>query len=288
MKRHSLRDLTGPFTTLGPISIWMLLFILIPLFLVLIVSFLTRGTYGGVVNDFTWFNYSRLFDSLYLKIVVRSLAIALTTTIACLIAGYPFAWFVAKRFTGWRNLLLMLVIVPFWTNSLVRTYSWIVLLRTEGILNSYLQAFGILSSPLEFLYNDLAVVLVMVYTFLPFMILPLYASLEKLDESLLEASADLGATPTGTFFRVTLPLSMPGIFAGSLLVFIPSLGVFFIPDLIGGGRYMLLSNLIKNQFLSARDWPFGSALSIVVILATLGMIFLYIRTTKSGGRRDLL
>lgn len=285
MKRSAYR---GPLLSLLPISLWMVVFMIIPLVIVGVISFLSRSTYGGIDVTFTINNYLRVFDPLYIKIVIRSILVASITTFACLLIGYPFAWFVAKRFPGIKNFLLMLVIVPFWTNSLVRTYAWIVILRSEGLINSYLQITGLTPAPLELLYNDFAVILVMVYTFLPFMILPLYASIEKLDESLLEAAWDLGASPVYAFFHVTIPQTLSGIFAGSLLVFVPSLGIFFIPDLIGGGKSMLLSNLIKNQFLSARDWPFGAALSIVMIFLTLILIFLYIRFSRPDDREDLL
>ncbi|MHB1043085.1 MAG: ABC transporter permease [Eubacteriales bacterium] len=274
----------GPLWTLTPVVVWMVAFLAAPLILVVLVSFMTRGLYGGLDYTFTLANYTRLANPLYVKILWSSLVISAFTTVLCLVFGYPFAYFIARSSRKFRNLLLMLIVVPFWTNSLVRTYAWIILLRTEGVINSYLMQLGIISKPLPMMYNDFAVMIGMIYTLFPFMVLPLYASIEKLDQSYLEAAGDLGASPGKAFLKVTLPLTLPGIIAGSLLVFIPTLGYFFIPDLMGGSKTMLISNLIKNQFLTARDWPFGSALSIVLILITLVLIALYIRVV--GSKRD--
>jgi spermidine/putrescine transport system permease protein len=262
----------------------MLSFLFIPLLLVLFVSFMLRGVYGGIEYTFTIENYTRFFDPLYLKILFVSLAIAAMTTVACIIFGYPFAYIIARAPKKYRTLLLFLVIVPFWTNSLIRTYAWIVLLRTEGVINSILIKISLISEPLSLLYNDGAVLIGLIYTLFPFMVLPLYASIEKLDKSLLEAASDLGAKSLQTFVKVTLPLTMPGIVAGSLLVFIPTLGLFFIPDLMGGAKTMMIGNLIKNQFLTARDWPFGSAMSMILMLITLIMIAFYVRV--SGSNKD--
>lgn len=272
---------TGPVWTLSPVILWLISFLVIPLFLVLIVSFMLRGLYGGVEYTFTLENYVRFFDPLYLKILWTSLVIAFFTTVLCLVFGYPFAYIVARAPKKYRNILMMLIIVPFWTNSLVRTYAWIVLLRTEGVINSILLKIGLISEPLTMMYNETAVLIGLTYTLFPFMVLPLYASIEKLDQSYLEAASDLGAKPWQTFLKVTLPLTTPGIIAGSLLVFIPTLGLFFIPDLMGGSKTMLIGNLIKNQFLTARDWPFGSAASIILIILTLVLIAFYVRITGS-------
>ncbi|MEX2462256.1 MAG: ABC transporter permease [Paenibacillaceae bacterium] len=269
---------------LSPVSFWMVAFLAIPLGLVIAVSFFTRGTYGGIEFTFTLSNYARIADALYLKILWNSLVIAFFTTVMCLVFGYPFAYFVTRSSKKYRSLLLMLIIVPFWTNSLVRTYAWIVLLRTEGVINTYLLKFGIIAKPLVMMYNDFAVQIGLVYTLFPFMVLPLYAAIEKLDRSYLEAASDLGAKPWRSFLKVTLPLTMPGIVAGSLLVFIPALGLFFIPDLMGGSKVMLVGNLIKNQFLTARDWPFGSAASIGLMIITFVLIGLYLRL--AGNNRD--
>nr|WP_207707561.1 ABC transporter permease [Desulfofundulus thermobenzoicus] len=273
---------------LGPVSAWMLALVAVPLMLVLIVSLFSRGVYGGLIYRVNVQNYLRFIDPLYVKVLWNSLEVAFLTTLACLVLGYPFAYVVARSSLRWRNLLLLLIIIPFWSNSLIRTYAWIVLLRTEGVINQVLLGMGLIDHPLKLLYNTGAVVLGLTYTLFPFMVLPLYASIEKLDRRLLEASADLGAGPWQTFCRVTLPLTMPGVIAGSLLVFIPSLGLFFIPDLMGGSRTMLISNLIQNQFLAARDWPFGSAASVILMILTLILIAFYLRLVKNTERLEVI
>ena len=214
---------------------------------------------------------------------MKSLIISFFTTLLCLLFGYPFAFIVATAGKRLRPLLLTLVMLPFWTNSLVRTYAMIILLRTEGILNTLLRWAGLIDEPLRLMYNNTAVMIGMVYMMFPFMVLPLYASIEKLDMRLLEAADDLGATPLRTFLHVTLPLTKAGILSGCLLVFVPSLALFFVTDLMGGSKVVLMSNLIKNQFLTARDWPFGSAVSVVLILVMIAAIALYLR---HGGKVD--
>ncbi|MBU8879281.1 ABC transporter permease [Bacillus sp. FJAT-29790] len=245
---------------------------------------MSRGTYGGIEYTFTLENYTRFFEPLYLRIIFVSLVMAIATTLICIVFGYPFAYIIAKTQVKHRTLLLLLVIVPFWTNSLIRTYAWIVLLRTEGVINTLLQKVGLISEPLTLLYNSGATLVGFVYTLFPFAVLPLYASIEKLDKTFLEASNDLGASPWQTFLKVTLPLTFPGVVAASLLVFIPTLGLFFISDLMGGAKTMIIGNLIKNQFLTARDWPFGSAASIILMILTLLMITFYLKV--SGGKTD--
>lgn len=274
--------LMGMAWTLSPVTFWLVLFFVFPLLFILLISFATRGLYGGVEYTFTIENYTRFFDPLYLKILWDSIVIAGFTTLICLVFGYPFAYIIAKSPKKYRNLLLMLVIVPFWTNSLVRTYAWIVLLRTEGVINMFLLKIGIISEPLAMLYNHGAVMVGLTYTLFPFMVLPLYASIEQLDKSYLEAASDLGAKPRQAFTKITLPLTMPGIVAGCLLTFIPTLGLFFIPDLMGGSKSLLIGNLIKNQFLTARDWPFGSAASMILMVLTLIFILIYLRV---GGNK---
>lgn len=274
--------LMGMAWTLSPVTFWLVLFFVFPLLFILLISFATRGLYGGVEYIFTIENYTRFFDPLYLKILWDSIVIAGFTTLICLVFGYPFAYIIAKSPKKYRNLLLMLVIVPFWTNSLVRTYAWIVLLRTEGVINMILLKIGIISEPLAMLYNHGAVMVGLTYTLFPFMVLPLYASIEQLDKSYLEAASDLGAKPRQAFTKITLPLTMPGIVAGCLLTFIPTLGLFFIPDLMGGSKSLLIGNLIKNQFLTARDWPFGSAASMILMVLTLIFILIYLRV---GGNK---
>lgn len=280
---RSLKGMLGIAATILPATIWMLGFFVIPLILIVVVSFCTRGEVGDIVYSFTLKNYIKLINPLYISIFIKSMAIALFTTMLCLIFGYPFAFIVAKANKKIKPLLLVLVMLPFWTNSLVRTYAMIILLRTEGIINTMLRYFGLINEPLQLMYNNTAVMIGMLYMMFPFMVLPLYASIEKLDMRLLEAADDLGAKPLNKFLQVTLPLTKGGILSGSLLVFVPTLGLFFITDLMGGSKVVLMSNLIKNQFLTARDWPFGSAISVILIIVMIVMIALYIR---QGGKID--
>ena len=279
MKKKSKKTISL-LTMVGPVGFWLIVFVAIPLVYILAISFMKKGTYGDIEFVFTLENYKQVIDPLYLKVFISSIWMAVITTVLCILIGYPFAYFIAKKTEVKRTLLMAMVIVPFLTNSLIRTYGWTILLRTEGIINTILIKLNIISEPLKLMYNDFGVILVMVYTLLPFMIMPLYASIEKLDKSLLEASKDLGAKSVKTFLKVTLPLTLPGIFAGTIMVFIPTLGYFFIPDLIGGSKSMLVGNLIKNQFMSARNWPLGAALSLVLIIFALVMVGLY---KKSGG-----
>jgi spermidine/putrescine transport system permease protein len=272
---------------IGPAAFWMGCFVVLPLVLVVLVSFMERGLHGGIEYQFTISNYTKMINPMYARILWSSVELSILTTVICLITGYPFAYFIAKAPKAVRGILLMLMILPFWTNSLVRTYAWIMLLRTEGLLNNILLHFGLIAAPLQMLYNETAVLLGLVYVLFPFMVLPLFTSIEKLDPALLEAASDLGAAPYKAFLKVTLPLTKPGIMAGSILVFIPSLGYFFIPDLMGGSKTMLISNLIKNQFLTSRDWPFGSAVSIILIVITLVMIFLYFRNAGSKEKLEV-
>ena len=274
----------GPLGILSPVVIWMLAFFVVPIFLILIASFFKKGEVSGInYSVATLENFSKFFDPRYLKILFDSLIISIITTVVCLLLGYPFAYYVARAPKKYRTLLLMLIILPFWTNSLIRTYAWIILLRSEGIINTYLINFHIIKEPLKLLYNQGAVLIGMVYTMFPFMVLPLYSTIEKLDFSYLEAAQDLGATPTKTFMKITLPLTKAGILSGCLLVFVPTLGLFFIPDLMGGSKITLISNLIKNQFLSSRNWPFGSAISIIIMLLMFVIMNLF---TKLGGSKD--
>lgn len=270
---------------LSPIFIWMLCFFIIPVILMIFVSFCTRGEYGEVVKQLNIENYIRFIDPMYISIFLKSLFIALVTTVICLILGYPFAYYIGRAPKKLRGALILLIMLPFWTNSLIRTYAWIILLRTEGIINSYLINFHIIKEPLKLLYNNTSVLIGMVYMMFPFMVLPIYSSVEKLDKSFIEAASDLGAAPVKSFIKVILPLTLPGIMAGCLLVFVPTLGYFFIPDLMGGSKVILLSNLIKNQYLTARDWPFGSAISVILIIVMLILIGLYFKVLKSKEKK---
>ena len=267
---------------LFPVIFWLVCFFLIPLMSVFAYSFIERGTYGGVRWNFTLENYQRLFDVLYLGILWRSVSTAIVATALCLLLGYPFAYYLARYQPKWRNVLLLLVVIPFWTNFLIRTYAWILILRTEGVLNSLLAFLIPNVQPLELLNTPIAVQIGLVYGYLPFMILPLYASLEQLDLGLMEAAQDLGASPRRTFWHITVPLSLPGILAGSMLVFIPTVGAFITPELLGGGKVSYIGNVVERQFKSARDWPFGSALSFLLMCIVLVGTVLYFRALQSS------
>ncbi|MGB3512646.1 MAG: ABC transporter permease [Microcoleaceae cyanobacterium] len=274
------RKLKNLLILLFPATIWLLVFFIIPLVIVLIYSFLERGTYGGVIWQFSLDNYQRLTKGIYWSIFGRSILMAFITTIICLLISYPLAFFIATRRPPWRNILLMLVIIPFWTNFLVRTYAWIILLRTEGVFNTILQSLHLTNEPLTLLFTPFAVTIGLVYGYLPFMILPLYATIERFDFFLLEAAQDLGANDLRTFLRVIIPLTTRGIIAGCLLVFIPAFGAFITPDILGGAKTMMVGNLIQNQFIEARNWPFGSALSILLMVIVLIPVIIYFRISE--------
>lgn len=260
-----------------PARVWMALFFVAPLAIIGAYSFLTRGDYGGVEYPWTIESYTRLADPLYLAILWRSLWIAGLSTAICVAMGFPLALFISRAGKR-KNLYLQLVLLPFWTSFLVRTYAWLFILRDTGLINTILSALHIIKGPLPLLYNDGAVLLGLVYSFLPFFVLPMYATLERLDPALAEAAADLGAPPWRTLWRVVIPVSKPGIIAGAVLVFIPCLGAYLTPDLLGGGKSVMLGNLVQNQFTTARDWPFGSAASLVLMLASA--ILLVLLTTR--------
>ena len=261
---------------LAPTVLVLALLFALPQGFVLEASLARRDAYGGMVHDWSLQNYGRALQPLYLDILLRSFGLALVTTLGCLLVGYPVAYWLARVVAPrWRNALLVLVILPFWTSFLVRMYAWVFLLRSEGTLNLLLARVGL--GPLEILYRDAAVLLGQVYGELPFMILPLYAALERLDGSLLEAAADLGARPPRALWRVTLPLSRAGIVAGCVLVFIPSLGAYLAPDVLGGARTVYAGTLIQSQFAVARDMPFGSALSLVLMAAVLVLLWMFRR-----------
>jgi spermidine/putrescine transport system permease protein len=254
---------------------------LAPLLIILVYSLLTRGTYGGLSQPWTIESYQRLLDPIYLGILWRSVWIAAASTVICLLLGFPLALFISR--SGQRkNLYLSLVILPFWTSFLVRTYAWMFLLRDTGLINTTLQKLGLIHDPLPLLYNDGAVILGLVYGYLPFMVLPLYATLERLDQNLLEAAADLGAKPWATLLRVVAPLCAPGIRAGAILVFIPCLGAYLTPDLLGGGKTVMIGNLIQNQFTTARDWPFGSAVSLALMALVMLLLLGALRHDREG------
>jgi spermidine/putrescine transport system permease protein len=263
-----------------PAVLLTILLFAVPMLIVTGYSFLTRGAYGGVAMPPTMESYGRVFDPLYLEIVARSFLLAGVATLLCLLLGFPLALVIARSGRR-RNLLLSLVMLPFWTSFLIRTYAWMFLLRDTGLVNTLLERMHLIANPLPLLFNDGAVVLGLVYGYLPFMVLPLYATLEKLDTALLDASQDLGANRWNTFWRVIIPLSREGIFAGAILVFIPCLGAYLTPDLLGGGKTVMVGNLVQNQFTTARDWPFGSAVSLLL----MGLVFvaLFAAARRQGG-----
>ena len=283
-----------------PTLIFMVGLLIIPLILTLVISFGRRSADGNVIYSFGLHNYIRIlgiskdcpagqsvcFDPLYAEILWRSLTLAFNSTVLVILLAYPLAYFIARAHPSLRNTFLFMVLIPLWTNFVIRVYAWMMLLRTQGVINSVLGwlagLFGLHFTPLEMLYTPGAVLVGMVYEFLPFMILPIYTSLEKIDNSLFEAAADLGANPFRTFLRVTLPLSMPGVVAGTILVFIPVMGTFIVSDLLGGKQVILVGNLIQRQFLDARDPTFGSAASLILMAMTLVVTFFYTRKFGFG------
>lgn len=271
--------------TVGPVSLLLMFLVVAPLIFVAVMSFCETDEYYNVVYSFTLENFSKLLSVDYLKIYARSMLISLMTTVLCVLIGYPFAYVIARTKSKSRQLLYMLVIIPFWTNSLIRIYGWRSFLGNSGWLVKALQYLHIIQEPVDFLYKTGTTVLGMVYCFVPFMVLPLYTAIEKLDGSLLEASSDLGARPFHTLFEVILPLTSSGIFSGCIMVFIPCLGYFFVSNILGGGNTDMIGNLIERQFKSANNWPLGAALSIILILLTLLLVKLY---QKLGGDMENL
>lgn len=266
---------------LTPMVAWLVLFVVVPTVILAVYSFCERDEVGGVVFTFTLDNYRRVFDPVYLRIFARSIGYAGLTTLICVVIGYPMAYTIARAPEARRNQLLLLVMVPFWTSFLIRTYAWITILKQEGLLNGLLQALQLTATPLSLMYTPTAVVIGLVYAYLPFMILPIYSSAEKLDHALVEAAHDLGAGPLRAFASVIIPLTLPGIAAGTLLVFVPAIGMFAITDLMGGAKVPMIGNVIQNQFMQARDWPFGAALGVVF----MGMFAVtYLLLQRRGAR----
>lgn len=276
-------------TFLGPGTLFLIVFMAIPVGVVIASAFFTRGRFGGVVWDFTLENFVRLADPLYLGIVWQSILMAGGVTLAALIIAYPVAYAIAKLPTRWATIALILVILPFWTNFLIRTYAWILLLNKAGLINQFLLGTGIAEQPLDLLYNPWAVFTGLLYMYLPLMILPLYASLQQVDRTQLEAATNLGSSPWRVFRTITLPLSLPGAFTGAIFVFVPSMSNFVIPELLGGGKMILIGNVVRDQFLEARDWPFGSAVALVLTTVLVLLIILQnaISNRLSKGGRDV-
>jgi spermidine/putrescine transport system permease protein len=280
-RRHAARErLVGRLATLGPGLGYLIVFMLVPLALVLSYTVFHRGRFGGIVYEVSADNFTRVTDGLYLGVVWTSVKLAAITTLLALLLGYPTAYLIARLPRSWRTVALVLVVLPFWTNFLIRTYAWIILLNSEGVVNRTLAGLGFTQRPLELLYTRGVVVGGLLYAYLPLMVLPLYSAIERLDPQLREASANLGARPARTFWSVTLPLTVPGVLTGCVFVFVPSLGNFVIPELLGGGRTVMVGNLIRDQFLKARDWPFGSTLALIVIALLVLLLMLQAWATR--------
>jgi spermidine/putrescine transport system permease protein len=278
------RGRAGSAALVSPALLWWAGLLVLPVGLVLAYSFFQRGVYGGVVYDFTFDNYRRAVDGLYLRVLWFSIRVALEATVVSLLIGFPVALFIATRPARWRTVLLVLVILPFWTSLLIRTYAWIVILNDEGIANRTLRELGLVDTSIRLLYNEFAIVVGMVSTYLPLMILPIYAAIERLGPELGEAAADLGANAWKRLWTVLVPLTLPGIAAGCIFVFVPSLGNFIIPDLLGGGRRQMVGTLVQSQFLEARDWPFGAtlAVSLIAMLLVLVLVQAWLGRRSSG------
>jgi spermidine/putrescine transport system permease protein len=274
----------GPWFAVTPMMGWLLLFVIIPTLMLVVISFCERDSLGRVVYTFSLENYIRAFDWKWLKILGISVWYAFLTTVICLILGYPVAYFIGRSSERVRGLLIMLVMIPFWTSFLIRTYAWISILSQDGLLNAALMGVGLIASPIGFMYTPFAVVLGLVYNFLPFMILPIYTSVEKLDGSLIEAAYDLGARPARVFAQVVLPLTQPGIAAGILLVFVPAIAMFAITTLMGGGTNPTIGEVIQNQFTKARNQPFGAALG--VLLLAIFIFSLWLSTKFRRGEQE--
>ncbi len=257
---------------------WLAFFALIPVFLMLMTSLVQQGDNELIRLQLTFANYTQLLNPMYIKIFWRSLEVAFLVTVFCLILAYPLAYIIARLPERYKNLLMLLIIIPFWTSSLIRTYAIVVLLKAKGILNSFLLMIGLIHQPLQLLYTDTAAVIGLIYTLLPFMILPLYSTIEKLDTRLLDAARDLGANSWQIFWRILIPLTMPGIIAGCMLVFLPAMSLFYIPNILGGAKTMFVGNLIENQFLAARNWPLGASISIILSLLMGLMLYAYSRS----------
>ena len=267
---------------LSPSAFWLLIFTLIPMGIVVYYSFLTRGPWGTVIYEFTLDSYRLILDPLFLKIFARSVKLAVLTVAICLLAGYLIAYWIAFYGGRRKNLFIFLVILPFLTSYLVRIYAWIALLSDHGLINNFLISLHVIDEPLSLLHNETAVLIGLVYTYLPFMILPLYASLERLDRSVLEAASDLGATARERFVQITLPLTKGGMLSGSVLVFAPAIGEFVIPELLGGAKVMMIGKFIALKFIGLRHWPLGSAYSLLLLTMTLILLFVYMRI--GGGK----
>lgn len=265
--------------TLLPLYLFTIFFITGPLVYMLILSFLTRAETWGVVNEFTLQNYKNILEPIYLKTFYESFKLAIITTVSNIIVGYPYGYFMAKLNDRWKKRMLLLIMIPFWISSLMRLYGWIIIFRANGVLDRILMGIGIIDEPLKLLYTYPAVAVGMVYALLPFMIFSVYSSAEKMDWSIVEAARDLGANRWQAFLTITLKMTLPGLMSGVVLTFIPSMGLFFIADILGGNKVVLVGNLIQEQLMKAHNWPFAAALSVVLMILTSLMIYLYRRIT---------
>lgn len=270
---------TRPNLLAAPGVAWLVTFMVVPCLLVLSYAFFQRGVWGGIEYTFTLENFARVADPLYAKIFLNSARIALTTTAIAILIAYPAAYAISRAPRMRQPILLFFAVLPFWSNYLIRTYAWMVLLNREGLINNMLRSFGYTGEPLSLLYTEAAVITGLVYNYLPFVILAIYSTLSRLNPELMEASRDLGAGPVRTFFRVTLPLSLPGVAAGGVFVFVLSIGNFVTPALLGGGRFQMVGNLVYDQFLTANDWPFGAALGAALIVTMIVLLFVQARAT---------
>lgn len=274
--------------SLSIVWLWMFLFALLPFCLVIAASFMSHSENSLIELPATLRNYQQLNNTTYTHIFEKSLFIAGVSTLLCLFLGYPFAYIIARLQSRWKSFLLLLVIIPFWTSSLIRSYALIAIIKAKGILSSLLIALGIIHQPLAILFTNYAVMIGLVYNLLPFMILPIMTNVERLDERLIDAARDLGANRFTTFRKIIIPLTMPGIIAGSILVFLPAMTIFYIPDILGGAKSILLGNLIQNQFLIAQNWPMGSAFSAVLTLVLASLILIYVWVTRGNKKREWL
>ena len=278
------RQRRGEFLTALPLILFTLLFIVGPMVYMVALSFMTRAETWGVVPQFTLKNYAGITEPVYLSTFWESLKLAVISTVLIIAIGYPFGYFMAKLGHKWKKRTMLLLMIPFWTSSLIRLYGWIVIFRANGVLDTALMGLHITSEPLKLLYTYPAVVVGMVYALLPFMIFSVYSSAEKLDFSLVEAARDLGASPLRAFFTVSFKLTLPGLLSGVVLTFVPSMGLFFIADILGGNKVVLVGNLIQEQLLKTHNWPFAAALSVALLLLTTLILFLY---RKVSGVKDL-
>lgn len=263
-----------------PGLIFLTIFAAFPVISMLFMSVLTAGRFGGVTTPFTLNNLIRATDQTFLKVIFTSILIATATALLSLLIGFPTALFISRLSRKWQIILIIAIILPYWTNFLVRTYAWLVLLNNEGIINKFLKNIGLIDQPIEMLYTPLAVIVGMTYLYLPLMILPIYAALEKVDKNLVEASLDLGSSAWKSLRTISIPLAMPGILIGLIFVFVPSMGNFVVPELLGGGKTVMIGNLVRDQFLKARDWPFGATFALILTIILVILISIQSRVSK--------